>query len=60
MHSNQIPYEHVINFTLNDLKELIKNLGVKVIVEQMDEDTISSLNEGIRAYYIKKANERNR
>lgn len=47
-----------IHFTLANLKELIKDYGVKAVVEQMDEDTISSLNEGIRAYYIKKANEK--
>lgn len=57
MYSDSVPYEGIIYFTLTDLKELIKKFGVKVIVEQMDQSLIDKLNEGLRAYYIKKANE---
>jgi len=45
-------------FTLIDLEELIENYGVKAVVEEMNQSLIDKLNEGLRAYYIKKANER--
>lgn len=57
MYSDSVSYEGIIYFTLTDLKELIEKFGVKVIVEQMDQSLIDKLNEGLRAYYIKKANE---
>ena len=59
MHNNSFPkHELMLNFVLIDLKELIEKIGVKAVIEQMDETLILTLNAGIRGYYIRKANER--
>jgi len=58
VHCHPLSKEADLIFTLIDLEELIENYGVKAVVEEMNQSLIDKLNEGLRAYYIKKANER--
>lgn len=56
MYRHPFSKEPDIIFTLIDLEELIDKLGVKAVVEQMNEGLTAKLNVGLRAYFIKEAN----
>ncbi len=57
MYRHPLSKEADLIFTLIDLDELIDKLGVKAVVEQMGKGLTDKLNVGLRAYFIRKANE---